>query len=185
VPQHPIAFEAAGKITIFADFFNSGDLNPILLSFDLTWKPPAVNPAQAQYDLDIADYNAKVAKIQRAAYAEAIRDRVKLISGMRPRPSEDLRSEERQSVYGSLVRELQLFTEPHIDSELLRQIFDVNEMLYFVAPDYWRPGPKVLPDIKSTTSGRYPIPTPPDSVAIAADPFGGDTAVRWYSHGPW
>jgi hypothetical protein len=78
------------------------------------------------------------------------RARMRLISGMMPRPSEDLRNEERQSVYGSLVRELQLLTEPHIDSELLRQIFDVNEMLYFVAPDYWRPGPKVIPGIQPT-----------------------------------
>jgi hypothetical protein len=182
VPQQPIFFTAQGKITVFADFFNSGDLSPIQLNFDLTWKPPAINPAQAQYDLDVADYNAKVAEIQRAAYAEAMRARMQLISGMVPRPSEDLRNEERQSVYGSLVRELQLLTEPHIDSELLRQIFDVNEMLYFVAPDYWRPGPKVIPGIQPTTIGKYPIPAPPSSGAISADPFAGDTAVSWYSH---
>ena len=182
VPQQPIAFNAQGKITLFTDFFNSGDLSPIQLSFDLTWKPPAINPAQAQYDLDIADYNRKVEEIQRAAYADAMRTRMRLISGMAPRPSEDLRSEERQSVYGSLVRKLQLLTDAHIDSELLRQIFDVNEMLYFVAPDYWRPGPKILPDIGPATIGKYPIPAPPNSAAIAADPFAGDTAVSWYSH---
>lgn len=182
VPQQPIYFEPAGKISVFADFLNSGDLTPIQLSFDLTWQPPAVNPAQAQYDLDMADYDAQVAVIQRAAYAEAIRDRMNLISAMEPRPSEDLRSEERQTVYGSLIRELQLLTEPHIDSELLRQIFDVNEMLYFVAPDYWRPGPKVLPDNTAATVGKYPVPTPPDGAAIAADPFAGETAVSWYSH---
>jgi LysM repeat protein len=189
--QLPIGFDPAGKFvaadghfTVYADFFNSGDLSPIQLSFDLTWDPPAAkdDPAQVQYLADLADYNKEVAKVQRAAYGNAIRDRLQLVSGIAPRPSQDLRSEERQSVYGNLIRDLQLFAEPHLDSELIRQIFDVNEMLYFVAPDYWRPGPKILPDIGATTSGKYPAPQPPDAAAIATDPFAGETVVSWYSH---
>ncbi|MFD2351144.1 hypothetical protein ACFSTC_20145 [Nonomuraea ferruginea] len=60
--------------------------------------------------------------------------------GERPRPSQDLRSEERQVIYGSLIHKLkpfELFENQYLGSELLRQIFDVDEMLYFVAPGWY------------------------------------------------
>ncbi|MFC4587060.1 hypothetical protein [Sphaerisporangium corydalis] len=130
---------------------------------------------------DAADaYDAQVAVLQREAYGNAVRDRLRLISSTRPRPSQDLRAEERQTVYGSLIDRLRLFQDPHLGSELIRQIFDVDEMLYFVAPDYWRPGTVVTHPTKDSV-GRYPVPaapwTTPDPAVLA-----GQTVAGWYSH---
>ena len=68
------------------------------------------------YQAELTDYNTQVADAQRKAYGAAIRDRMKLVSEMRRRPSEDLRKEERQTVYGKLIRDLQLIADPHVGS---------------------------------------------------------------------
>jgi LysM repeat protein len=189
VPQLPIdlndpamADRNTGRFTMFVDKLNTGDKSPIQLEFSLTWQPPATDEAHAQYDRDMVDYNAQVAEVQRLAYATAVRDRVKAVSGIQPRPAEDLRREERQLVYGSLIRRLKLFEDPHLGSELLRQVFDVDEMLYFVAPDYWRPGDVTIPPVSATTVGHYPVPAPPTPQEKTADPLAGESVVSWYSH---
>jgi hypothetical protein len=170
----------AGRFQVIADFFNSGDGHLLTLSFRLTWKPTADDPAQAQYLQDLQDYNEQVAEVQRQAWVNALRDRLVLASSMRPRPSEDLRSEERQTVYGTLIRKLELSPDPHLDSELIRQIFDVDEMLYFTAPDYWRPGTTAdRPHAGATTVGHYPAPAGP--VPPGSDQLYGQTMVSWYS----
>ncbi|SOE12133.1 hypothetical protein SAMN06272775_3120 [Streptomyces sp. 2323.1] len=170
---------------VFSKFFYSGDLTPISLTFDLTWDPPATNEAHDRYAEEKKIYDAEVAQLQRAAYASAVRERLELVSAMRPRPSQDLRNEERQTIYGNVIHKLkpfELFEDKHLGSELLRQIFDVDEMLYFVAPDYWRPhpvpgAPLPPPDPSEPTKdsiGRYPVPDP--SV------LGDRTVASWYSH---
>ena len=60
----------------------------------------------------------EVAQLQRTAYAQAVRDRVKAVGGIKPRRSEDLRREERYTVYGFLIRKLKLFNDAHLGSEL-------------------------------------------------------------------
>ena len=145
--------------------------------------PPSVDPAQALYQRALEDYNVQVTDLQRKAYGQAIRDRMKLVSEIRRRPSEDLRKEERQTVYGKLIRELQLIEDPHVGSELIRQIFDVDEMLYFAAPDYWRPRQGIVPPRTSSSVGRYPVPPVPDFRAAApTDSLGDETVVSWYTH---
>jgi hypothetical protein len=186
VPQQPIEVidKEKGIFHVYADRVNSGNLTPLQLTFNLVWDPPQVDPAKAQHDADMAEYNAKVAELQRSTYATAVRDRLKLVSGLRARPSEDLRNEERQLVFGNLIRKLRLFDDPHahIGSELIRQIFDVDEMLYFVAPEYWRPSVTDPPARTQTSSGKYPVPKPPEPGDIAADYLAGNTVVSWYSH---
>jgi hypothetical protein len=165
---------------VFAIFVNTGDLSPIPLTFDLTWDPPATNDAHERYAAEKKLYDAEVAELQRTAYASAIRERVRLARGMPQRRSEDLRREERHTVYGYLIRKLKLFDDPHLGAELLRQIFDVDEMLYFVAPDYWRPGS--LPPLTASSKGRYPVPRPASAAEISADHLAGTTVTSGYSH---
>ncbi|MFJ6930642.1 hypothetical protein ACIQUP_25470 [Streptomyces nigra] len=184
---HQIDFDAVkSTFTVWAKSFNAGNLSPISLTFALTWNPPATNAAHEQYKEDKKIYDAQVAELQRVAYASAVRERVKLISGLRPRPSQDLRSEERQTIYGNLIHRLkpyELFTDKYLGSELLRQIFDVDEMLYFVAPDYWRPrtvtplpppDPMDPPVPNAHSVGRYPVPD--------ASVLNGRTVLSWYSY---
>jgi GH18 family chitinase len=139
------------------------------ISFDLTlvWSPPAVDPAMLQY-------RTQLAAAQQIDYANAVRDRLKLVSSIRPRRAEDLRSEERSTVYGNVIQHLMAgSTDRHVTSELLRTIFDVDEMLYFVAPDFWRPH-SVTPPTK------YP-PAPPPVIDPNKPPsLTGETVLSWY-----
>ncbi len=84
------------------------------------------------------------------AYVKAIRERIKLASKIQRRASWDLREEERTVVYRRLLQRLMLdsWQKPgtpeqrrinHVRSEVIRSIFDIDSMLYFVAPEWWVP----------------------------------------------
>jgi hypothetical protein len=73
---------------------------------------------------------------------QAVRERVDLARGVQARFSDDLRSEERTIIYRRLLAQLLPPREEpdlHLLSERIRAIFEVDRMLYFVAPDWWRP----------------------------------------------
>ncbi|QIS11184.1 hypothetical protein [Nocardia arthritidis] len=184
-PANQIVVEdaASGAFRVQADQVNFGGGGTITLNFTLFWNPPAVDPAQAEFERQLADYNAAVAELERKEYANAVRDRLRLLSGTRTRSADDLRKEEREAVFGELIKKIQLFKDnPHFGAETIRQLFDVDEMLYFVAPDFWRPDYPVDPPV-SNTVGRYPVPP---AVFTAdpnqTDPVHGETVVSWYSH---
>lgn len=90
------------------------------------------------------------------AYYNAVKERLELASGINKRKFEELREEERIIIYRRLIRSLmtetlyedkigQLYDESkrdvgrHVLSELLNSIFDIDKMLYFVAPEWWKP----------------------------------------------
>ncbi len=184
IAQEPsqILDPATGHFVIMADFFNSGNANVIELDLTLTWNPPTTDPAQVVYQQQLHDYEIAVAQAQQAAYAEAVRTRLNLVSNLGPRPAEDLRSEERHLVYGQLLNLLELPGDAHMDSEFIRQIFDVDDMLYFAAPDYWRPGTTFTAP-NGGSVGRYPVPQAPDFTVApdATHPLASSTVVSWYS----
>jgi len=88
---------------------------------------------------------------QERAYKEklfnAVKERVRIASNIQARRFEDLREEERIVVYRNLIRQLMQDTgvataEPqvqHVFAELIQSMFDVDKMLYFVAPEWWTP----------------------------------------------
>jgi hypothetical protein len=83
-------------------------------------------------------------KAQHAAAVQLVRERIKLASNIRMRPSKDLREEERTVIYRKLIKMLTHIETPstkqlHLMTELIRSIFDIDSMLYFVAPEWWRP----------------------------------------------
>jgi len=85
------------------------------------------------------------------AFVQAAKERIKLASNIKQRNFEDLREEERTIVYRKLIASLMTETnynmpdthenyEPrHVFSELINSIFDIDKMLYFVAPEWWKP----------------------------------------------
>src|SRR5262245_32717552 len=107
----------------------------------------------------------------REALVAGLRERVELARRVSQRPAEDLRAEERSLIYRQLLRRLlgsAAGSELHLLSERVRAIFDVDKMLYFVAPDWWRP--------RETPAG-----TLPDQRELAASDrvrFGGAEADR-------
>ena len=59
-------------------------------------------------------------------------------------------------------------------AELVREIFDVDEMLYFVAPDYWKP--RLVPDDPGPV--KYPPPTQTsDNLPTSLQ---NETVLSWY-----
>lgn len=162
------------------------------LDFTLLYVPTeATKKEVADRNKEAEDaYKKQVAQLYHEAYGKAVRERLRLISSMRTRPAEDLRSEERRSVFRSLIRRLgELGHYPHnpqplpyLESQQLQQFFDVDEMLYFVAPDFWRPGSVCSPPPTKNSVGRYPVPPEDEPVAgIKPLPLAGQTVAGWYS----
>ncbi len=90
---------------------------------------------------------AEEARIYQDSLFKAARDRIKLASNIQPRKFEELREEERIVIYRKLIRQLLEaagLKQPdskfrHIFAELVQMMFDVDRMLYFVAPEWWVP----------------------------------------------
>jgi hypothetical protein len=99
----------------------------------------------------IADIDRENARKQQEAFIKAAKERIKLASKIKLRKFEELREEERTIIYRNLIRSLmseQLYNMAdiptnyetrHVLSELINAIFDIDKMLYFVAPEWWKP----------------------------------------------
>jgi hypothetical protein len=133
------------EIEVILHQVNFMDQPHVRLRFDTVWLP---SPSQQQaldsaYSLELASYNSQKSALERTAYLAAAKERIKLASQLRKRPFDDLREEERTMVYRALLVQLMRAgqsqkQDEHITSELIRAIFDVDKMLYFVAPEWWR-----------------------------------------------
>jgi hypothetical protein len=111
-------------------------------------------PSQALVKSINDDYNARKDKynedrsrlLQETLFKEAA-DRVNAAGNVRTRVFDDLREEERTVVYRCLIRQLLAVVGitnedqriRHVFSELVESLFDVDRMLYFVAPEWWMP----------------------------------------------
>jgi hypothetical protein len=148
--------------------------NGIVADLTLRWDPATDTPLEA--------FKQKLAAAQKADFANAIRDRLKLISNLKPRRSEDLRSEEKHLVYGTLIEKLteklSANLKHEVVAELVREIFDVDEMLYFVAPDYWKPR-RQLPNDPGPV--KYPPPDKPNDLNPVS--LQNETVSGWYALG--
>lgn len=112
------------------------------------WRPTDDYKAEidAKDKANAAAYNEATSREFKKAYVEAAKDRVTKASKIEVRPFEDLREEERIVVYRALIQDMLTRGIPmpddrtrHVVSELLNAIFDIDKMLYFVAPEWWRP----------------------------------------------
>lgn len=80
-------------------------------------------------------------------FIKAVKERVELAAGLTKRKFEELREEERIIVYRNLIESLMSAAHykyadartRHVLSELINSIFDIDKMLYFVAPEWWKP----------------------------------------------
>jgi hypothetical protein len=120
----------------------------IEVTLTLYWSPTkAANDAIRQKNSDNQDaWKARERAEYEKAYVEGVKDRVTLVSKIQTRNSEDLREEERIVVYRRLIQDMLMQGVPlpddrtrHAVAEVLDSIFDIDKMLYFVAPEWWRP----------------------------------------------
>ncbi len=100
-------------------------------------------------------YDAEVDARKEAAFYTTLRKRLKLAGQVRTRNPEDLREEERSIIFRAVISRLYgkdstwNDEDYHVASELIRYFFDVDAMLYFVAPDWWRPRFQRLPSMNN------------------------------------
>ena len=143
---------ATGSFEIIMQRVNFGGENVINLDVEVVFAPQAgaMTDYEARKKAAAAKYEAEKERLMRQAFMQAARDRIKDASSIRARPSWDLREEERTVVYRKLLERLMLDSWKlpdtddsrrlsHVRSEVVRTIFDVDAMLYFVAPEWWMP----------------------------------------------
>ena len=130
---------------VSADFEGKNSLN---VKITLHWSPEdnANDDIIEENSQKLAEFKEKERLEYEKAYVESVKDRVEKASKIVTRNSDELREEERIVVYRKLIQEMLLKGVPipddrtrHVVSELLNSIFDVDKMLYFVAPEWWRP----------------------------------------------
>ncbi|MEU9087220.1 hypothetical protein [Streptomyces sp. NPDC048357] len=183
---------AANTLTVKMTYANFQGRTSLPFDLTLVYEPTeaAKNKVKELNDAAQAEYQKEVDRLQHEAYGEAVRERLRLVSSMRPRSSEDLRSEERRWVFRKLIKQLPpghyptttTGHTPYLEAEQIQKFFDVDEMLYFVAPDFWRPGVLNAPAPSEASTGRYPVRSLPKPVAGTPLPtLAGQTVAGWYS----
>jgi hypothetical protein len=141
---------SVATVKVHLSFANFQGRKSMDIQANLTWIPdPTMNAGIEEQNIaNMANFDAQTEAANRKAYVESAKERIKLASGIRGRKSEDLREEERIVVYRKLIQDMLSNgvvddntddRTRHVVAELINSIFDVDKMLYFVAPDWWRP----------------------------------------------
>lgn len=144
--------KAAGTFTLIMEQLHFGGENVINLEMELVFAPTPIEIQRVEKANNTADtrFNEEKNRAYQESYQDAVRQRIKAASEIVQRPSWDLREEERTVVYRKLIRRLMIDSWQlpdtdenrrlsHVRAEVVRSIFDVDSMLYFVAPEWWMP----------------------------------------------
>jgi hypothetical protein len=136
-----IVDETSFKLTLQQVNFN--DQPALVFDLEATWDPSKeqVSEIEAAYKGKLSEYEQKKSRAQHEEYVRAVRERVRLASNITPRSSTDLRAEERITIFQRLIALLRsgaVDETSHVTVELIRGIFDVDKMLYFVAETWWK-----------------------------------------------
>ena len=158
----------------YADFRGKPNMEVTLI---LYWVPTqAANDAIKHKNEENAGlFKAREQAEYERAYVESVKDRVTQASKIATRPGDELREEERIVVYRRLVQDMLLQDVPmpddrtrHAVAEVINSMFDVDKMLYFVSPEWWRPrlhrSHQQIPEQRDPTTTVPPFPTVSDAV---------------------
>ena len=164
----------ASKFTLHLDSADFQGQNSLQVKLTLHWAPAegANNEAIKKNQENVALFNAREADVYRQAFVQNAKERIKLSHQIKARSSDTLREEERIVVYRSLIQDMltQGVSMPddrtrHVVAELINSIFDVDKMLYFVAPEWWRPRLRVYTQQLGETKAE---PTAPKAGGISS-----------------
>jgi len=166
-----------GKFTVCLDYVHFHNQASISITANLIWSPTqsALDAVNAENESRVKLHTEEKARRFKEAFYKAARDRIKLASKIEPRPAEDLREEERTVVYRSLINQLMSVgtnQNKHVTSELVRSIFDVDRLLYFVAPEWW------APRLHRSSKQKLGEPEPDVSKASGGEGAGLDNSAR-------
>lgn len=186
----PIAVAKTGGFDIVMEFVNYGGENVVNLDMELVYQPNAAETVRvtAVNAGTQAKYDAAVARLYQKSFIDNVRSRITDAAAIKERPPWDLREEERTIVYRKLIERLMLdsWNLPdtvdnqrlsHVRSEIVRTIFDIDAMLYFVAPEWWMPQRRTGQlDLSVAFDDGVHTLTPQDSVK-----WGGEKRASNYS----
>ncbi|MES2774631.1 MAG: peptidoglycan-binding protein [Bacteroidota bacterium] len=164
------------SFTLHLDMADFQGQNSIEANLILHWSPTDEANAiiNEENERKLKEFTEREKTEYEKAYVENVKDRVNKSSGITSRNSNDLREEERIVVYRKLIQDMLMDGVPvpddrtrHVVAELINSIFDVEKMLYFVAPEWWRPrlhrsrqqlqgGLQITTDIEDTVTGVRP-----------------------------
>lgn len=140
--------DSRSRFTLHLDSADFQGQNSVQVGLTLHWSPaPGANDdVDAKNKANLDAFKAREAAEFQKAFLETAKERIKLTHEIAQRPSDELREEERIVVYRKLIQEMLTAGIPmpddrtrHVVAELINSIFDVDKMLYFVAPEWWRP----------------------------------------------
>lgn len=126
-------------------FFDGKKALPFDVTLNYSANQATKDAINASNGLLKTQYDDQVAAKKEQLFYDTLRQRLKAVGQVKPRPQDDLREEERSIIYRNLISTLYgnetgwTKDDYHVASELIRYFFDVDAMLYFVAPDWWRP----------------------------------------------
>ncbi len=132
---------------VHLDYINFKGQSPVNVKATLHWTPTIeADKIDNENEQNLKQFTARLEQEYRKEFVTAAKERVTLASKIASRKYEDLREEERIVVYRKLIHDLLTngidmpdARTKHVVSELVNSIFDVDKMLYFVAPDWWQP----------------------------------------------
>ena len=136
------------RFDLKVDSVDFGGRNSVQIGLVLHWHPTPelVDDVERLNAEKRADFRDDEKRAYEAAFIETARERINAASAIVARDTNELREEERIVVYRKLIQDLLLKDvalpddETHYAvAELINSIFDVDKMLYFVAPEWWRP----------------------------------------------
>lgn len=171
------------NFTLHLDTADFQGQNSVQVGLTLHWTPaPGANDEAIQKNKEnVEAFKAREAAEYQKAFVENARQRVKLMHQIRSRPSDELREEERIVVYRKLIQEMLTSgvnmpddRTRHIVAELINSIFDVDKMLYFVAPEWWRPR------LRDHRQQLEPTKTAPASLVSALDAAAKGFTKKFY-----
>ncbi len=146
--SHRGTFPSDGSFVLHLDSADFQGQNSIQIKLILHWAPkPGANDAIVTENAEnLAAFKEAERAAYQKAYVETVKERVTIASKIQTRNSDELREEERIVVYRKLIQDMLLSgvempddRTRHVTAELLNSIFDIDKMLYFVAPEWWRP----------------------------------------------
>jgi hypothetical protein len=177
------------SFTAHLDHVNFQNQPALRIMAKLYWEPEtSVTEAIAAKNLEqVNQFTARLEQEYRKEFVEAAKERIKLASRIEQRPFDDLREEERIAVYRILIQELLTkgivvpdARTSHAVAELINSIFDVDKMLYFVAPEWWKPRQHVRQSfgtLKST--GKVDAYGNPEMVPDSSGVLSAEHLVGW------
>lgn len=141
---------AQGKIKfhVHVNEIDFKNVDPMVVAAKVIWEPTKVliDQITEKNTQKVTEFKEKRKYEYQKAFVDAARERIEKASNIKTRLFEELREEERIVVYRKLIQEMltNKIGMPderthHVVSELLNTIFDVDKMLYFVAPEWWQP----------------------------------------------